>query len=151
MAHNCESGRPVNGSLPFDGGEVPDGGGLTKVTPCTVGVTDGLAVGVSELVGVALAGHTLLPAVGWVNPWKAGAGDAVTRGRSGIGGGGAGATSGLSVIVTTIVSDTAVPCARASVPNVNVVAVAAAALRIKVVIEARRRDGTFGCGLSIAV
>jgi hypothetical protein len=151
MAHNCERGKPVNGSLPFGGDEPLDGGGLTKVTPCTVGVTDGLTVVVGGLVGLALAGHALLLAVDWLNPWKAGVADAVTRSRSGIGGGGVDATPGLSVMVTTMVSETAVPCARASAPNVNVAAVAAAALSTSVAIETRRCDPTLRYDLSIAV
>ena len=57
------SGRPVNGSLPLDGGFTPDGGGLTKVTPNTVGVTEGLVPVVSERVGVAVA-ETLAVTVG---------------------------------------------------------------------------------------
>jgi hypothetical protein len=106
IAINCVSGSPVNGSLPFVGGDTPDGGGLTKVTPSTDGVTEGLALGAFvAFVGEGLAGQALLLGLACANPRKPVVGDAVTRGRSGIGGG-AVATPGLVVTVTTMLSET---------------------------------------------
>jgi hypothetical protein len=113
--------------------------------PCTDGVTDGLAVGVRELVGVRLAGHALLLGVTSAKPWNVLVGNGVTSGRSGIGRG-AGATAGLAVMVTTILSDT---CACASAPNERVAAPAAAAHSMNVTIEARRRDREFTCDAGI--
>src|ERR1019366_6916004 len=167
IPNNCVSGRPVNGSLPFVGGDGADGGGLTNVTPNTVGVTEGLAVAVDPvvddglavavvvvvaeglavvvgvLVGVGLAGHALLLGLTSAKPWNVLVGDGVTRSLSGIGGGGAGATPGLAVTVTTMVSDTLVPCACASAPNESVAAPAVAALTMRVRSDARRRDREF--------
>jgi hypothetical protein len=77
-----------------------------------------------------------------VNPWKAVVGVAVTVGLSGMWGG-AGATPGLAVTVTTMLSNTWGPCARASVTIVGVAAVAVAALSMNVPIEARSRDPDF--------
>lgn len=134
MAINCVSGSPVNGSFPFVGGDPADGGGLTKVTPSTVGVTEGLASGVDEVVGEVLAGQLLGVASGKVR--NAFVGDALARGSSGIGGAGAGLTPGLAVIVTTMVSDTWVPCAQAAVPNLIVAAPAVAVLIMNAVIKA---------------
>lgn len=129
----------MNGSRPFVGGRTTDGGGLTKVTPSTVGETDGLAVGVREFVGCGLAGHALLLEVASAKPWNEVVGDALTRGRSGIGGGGVGATPGFAVTVTTILSETGMPCARASAPTASIAAPAVAALSMRVRM-ARRRD-----------
>lgn len=176
IANKFVSGRPVNGSLPLVGGLAPDGGGLTKVTPNTVGDTDGLPLVVREfvdvgpletlvvpvgvLVAVALADTLLVPvgvlvAVALTVELTVGDGLAVHRlllglavendwdlGLSGIGST-AGALPGLAVIVTTILSDTWVPCARASAPSDSVAAPAVAVLSTNVTIEARRRDRTF--------
>jgi hypothetical protein len=119
-----------------------DGGGLTNVTPSTDGVTEGLAVGVPELVGCVLAGHALLLGLTCAKPWNAVVGDAVTRGRRGIQGG-AGVTPGFAVTVTTMLSDTWMPCACASEPTENVAAPAVATLSMNVTIDVRRRDREF--------
>ena len=50
IANKFVSGSPVNGSRPFVGGRVADGGGLTKVMPSTVGDTEGVVVGVPMAV-----------------------------------------------------------------------------------------------------
>jgi hypothetical protein len=49
----------------------------------------------------------------------------------------------VTVIVTTTLSDTKVPCARAFPPKVSVAAPAVAALSMRVAIDARRRDREF--------
>lgn len=82
-------------------GDTADGGGLTKVTPSTVGVTEGLTVGVVDVVGCVLAGHALLPGLMSAKPWNVVVGDGLTLGLSGIEGG-ACATPGLVVTVTTM-------------------------------------------------
>jgi hypothetical protein len=142
---------------------VPDGGGLTKVIPSTVGDTEvlgrvvceladvalpktlgvtvgvlvgvaptvGLTVTVGETVGEGLAVHRLLLGLTVVNAWG--------LGLSGTGSG-AGAVPGLAVTVTTMLSDTWGPCARASAPSDSVAAPALAALSTNVTIEAHRRD-----------
>jgi hypothetical protein len=135
----------VNGSRPFVGERVVDGGGLTKVTPSTVGDTEGLAVAVAvteglvvvgEPVGEGLAGHALPPGLFAAKSLTAGVGDGLTRGLSGIGGSPAG-KPGLAVTVITIVSDTCVPCACAFAPKDTVAAPAATALSTNVTTEAR--------------
>lgn len=126
----------MNGSLPFVGGRVADGGGLTNVTPSTDGVTVRLAVGVREVVGLGVAGHALLLGLTSAKPWNVLVGDGLTRGFNGIGGCAAGATLGRTVIVTTMLSDTCVPCARASAPDVSAAAAVATPLSNSVMIEA---------------
>lgn len=132
----------MKGSFPFVCGGAADGGGLTNVTPNTVGVTEGLILPVCELVDVVLAGHTLLLGLTSAKPRNVLVGDGVARGLSGIGSGD-GATPGLAVTVTTMLSDTWGPCARAFVANVSVAAAAVAALSISVTPDARRRDREF--------
>lgn len=133
IANRFVSGKPVNGSRPLVGGRVPDGGGLTKVMPCTVGDTDGFAVtvaetvDVAELVGEGLAGHALPPGLFPAKLLTTAVGDGLARGLSGIGGSPAG-KPGLAVTVTTIVSDTWVACAWAFAPNATAAAPAATTL-----------------------
>lgn len=78
----------MKGSLRFVGGTTADGGGLTNVTPSTVGETEGLTVAVAELVPEGLAGHALSLGLASAKPWNVLAGVGVTRGLSGIGSGG---------------------------------------------------------------
>ncbi len=140
----------MNGSRPFVGGRAADGGGLTNVTPSTVGdterlgaitvavlvgvaVTVGLTVAVGETVGDGLGVHMLFVGLTVVNTWG--------LGLSGIKSG-AGALPGLAVTVITMLSETWEPCARASVPSDSVAPPALAALSMNVTIEARRRSRT---------
>jgi hypothetical protein len=160
IAKRFVSGRPVNGSLPRVGGFVPDGGGLTKVTPNTVGDTEGRALVVCEIVDVAVP-ETLAVTAGVLVDVALTVGLTVAEGRgvhrlllgrtvvnvwglglSGIGGT-AGALPGLAVTVITMLSDTWGPCARASAPSDSVAAPALTALSTNVTIEALRRDRTF--------
>jgi hypothetical protein len=129
----------VNGSRLFDGGRAVDAGGFTKVMPCTVGETEGLAVVVGGTVGEGLAGHALLLGLTSAKPWNVLVGEGLTRGLSGIGRGAA-ATPGLAVTVITMVSDTCGPAAHASVPNASV---AALAVNTSVMSGTRRRDPEF--------
>jgi hypothetical protein len=132
----------VKGSFPFVRGGAADGGGLPNATPSTVGVIEGLILPVCELVGVVLAGHALLLGLTSAKPRNMLVGDVVDRGLSGIGGG-AGATPGLAVTVTTMLSDSWVPCACASAPSKSVATPTVAALSMNVTIDARRRDREF--------
>jgi hypothetical protein len=160
---------------------VPDGGGLTKVIPSTVGetegkavvvaeavaevlavvvpelvdvavtedvaVTDGLAVtedvavtdGLAVAVGDGLAGHAGPPRLLSTNSLTAAVGDALTRGLRGIGAW-VGEALAVTWTVTTMLSDTCVPCACAFAAHDNVAAPAAATLIMNVGSEARRRD-----------
>jgi len=63
--HNCVRGRPVNGNGPLLGG-VTVGGGLSKVTPRTVGETDGsgLPPAGGDVVVPPAGGDVVLPPAG---------------------------------------------------------------------------------------
>ena len=92
-----------------------------------VAVTDGLPVVVDELVGEGLAGQALPPTLFSAKSLALPVGDALARGLSGIGGSPVG-RPGLAVTVTTIVSDTWVPCACAFAPSETTAAPAATTL-----------------------
>ena len=77
---NCVSGSPVNGSPPPLLGGVVAGGGLSNVTPSTVGETDGVTVPPGAGVVVPPPGGGVVvppPGVGLVPPL---AGQALTPG-----------------------------------------------------------------------
>ena len=118
IANNWVSGTPVNGSRPFVGGSGADAGGLSNVTPSTVGVIDGRVV-------PPPAGHALSVGVVVGNPVLAVSGTTKRLDSVGIG---LGKGGGIMTLADRLPSALALPTSTTDAPHARPVLTANAAI-----------------------